>query len=133
MQVAAIETSSSATISCEENYTLVGENCYFVSSDTHMGSSAEKYCIYYGGHAAIIESQEERDLLKGKGKHIGVCSDLRRKIGIAYLWSLSTKAQPLGLFVIHNKDVNYCVCKSLNKYLKTYGWYLKPCLMLKHV
>jgi len=62
--VAAEEASRTVTITCPEGYGLVGKDCYFISADTHTGSSAHHYCKKNGGHAAVIESQEEMDLLK---------------------------------------------------------------------
>jgi len=62
--VAAEEASKTVTITCPEGYGLVGTNCYFISADTHTGSSAHQYCKKNGGHAAVIDSQEEMDLLK---------------------------------------------------------------------
>jgi len=61
---AAGEPSKSVTFSCEESYTLVGRDCYLVSSEVLMGSSAESFCALKGGHAAVIETQEELDMLK---------------------------------------------------------------------
>merc|ERR1719376_108593 len=62
--VAAEKTSKTVTFTCEEDYTMVGTECYFVSPESHAGTSADNYCSVKGGHAAIVESQEEMDLLK---------------------------------------------------------------------
>jgi len=62
--LAAAEAAAAATISCEANYTLVGSGCYLVSPESHAGSAAEQYCAIMGGHAAIIESEQEMKLLK---------------------------------------------------------------------
>ena len=79
MQVAAEETSKTVTITCPEGYEMVGTDCYFISMDTHTGSSAHHYCKKNGGHAAVIESQEEMDLLKGERTHI--CTDCKLRGG----------------------------------------------------
>jgi len=62
--VAAEDASRTVTISCPDGYVMVGTDCFFISADTHTGSSAHQYCKKSGGHAAVIESQEEMDLLK---------------------------------------------------------------------
>jgi len=62
--VSAVDFANAATLECMENYTLVGKDCYLISSDLHTGSSAELFCESNGGHAAIVESKEEMDLLK---------------------------------------------------------------------
>jgi len=64
LAAAAAEAAGAATISCEANYTLVATACYLVSPETHAGSAAEQYCAIMGGHAAIIESEKEMELLK---------------------------------------------------------------------
>ena len=78
-QVAAEETSKTVTITCEEKYTMVGQDCYFISSETHSGSSAEQFCKKNGGNAAVIESSEELDLLIGKWTYISFCGVLQEK------------------------------------------------------
>jgi len=62
---AAAGLSQTGTISCPDGYMLLGSACYFVSEDTHSGASAEHFCQGHGGHAAVIETPEEMDLLKG--------------------------------------------------------------------
>jgi len=62
--ISAEKDSKTVTFTCEEHYTMVGTDCYFTSPDTHTGSTAQHYCTIRGGNAAIIESQEEMDLLK---------------------------------------------------------------------
>jgi len=62
---AAAGLLQTGTISCPDGYMLLGSACYFVSEDTHSGASAEDFCQGHGGHAAVIESPEEMDLLKG--------------------------------------------------------------------
>ena len=79
LQVAAEKTSKTVTFTCEEDYTMVGTECYFISPESHAGSSADTYCTVKGGHAAIIESQEEMDLLKGKCADVCLCGGLREE------------------------------------------------------
>jgi len=64
LAAAAAEAAAAASISCEASYTLVGSACYLVSPESHAGSAAEQYCAIMGGHAAIIESEQEMELLK---------------------------------------------------------------------
>lgn len=85
MQVAAEETSKTVTITCQDNFTLVGQDCYFISKETHSGSSAEQFCKKKGGHAAIIESREELDLLIGKWTYISFCGGLKKKGELSYM------------------------------------------------
>ena len=70
MQAAANEASKSAIISCPDSYNLVGKDCYFVSAESHTGSSAQRYCEMSGGYAAVIASQAEMDLVRGEWVHI---------------------------------------------------------------
>jgi len=64
MQLTAEEAYNTVTVTCPDGYEMVGRSCYFISVDTHTGSSAHQYCKKNGGHAAVIESQEEMNLLK---------------------------------------------------------------------
>jgi len=74
--VAAEDLSRTGRTTCPEGYILLGTSCYFVSQDTHSGASAENFCQGYGGHAAVIETSEEMDLLKDslldRTVHLGV-------------------------------------------------------------
>jgi len=62
--VAAAEgLSKTGNVSCPGDYVLLGAACYLVSQDPHGGASAEQFCQGHGGHAAVIETAEEMDLL----------------------------------------------------------------------
>jgi len=62
--VAADDASTTVTLTCPDGYQMVGTDCYFISADTHTGASAQHYCKKNGGHAAVIESEKEMNLLK---------------------------------------------------------------------
>jgi len=80
---AAQELSQTGTITCTNGHTLVGGACYFISEETHSGGSAEDFCQGYGGHAAVIESPQEMDLLKDsmldRTVHLGVTASTSRE------------------------------------------------------
>jgi len=57
--------SATPTLACPEGYTLVGLKCYLVSPEAHSGALAEQYCRTRNGSTAVVESQEEMDLLRG--------------------------------------------------------------------
>jgi len=80
---AAEDLSRTGTPTCPDGYTLLGTSCYFVSDGYHSGASAEQFCQGYGGHAAVIESSEEMDLLKDSlldhTVHLGVTASTSRE------------------------------------------------------
>jgi len=59
------QTETLAKLSCGEGYTLLGLNCYLVSEETHGGADASHFCDSQNGTVAVIESEEELDLLRG--------------------------------------------------------------------
>jgi len=68
--------SATPTLGCPEGYTLVGLKCYLVSPEAHSGALAEQYCHSRNGSTAVVESQEEMELLRGSfltmTVHIGI-------------------------------------------------------------
>jgi len=52
------------TLQCPEGYTMVGEKCYAISHGVHAGTHADLHCNSLNGTAALIESEEEMELLK---------------------------------------------------------------------
>jgi len=80
---ATYQLPQTGTISCPEGYQLLGTSCYFVSAETHSGTSADHFCQSHGGRAAVVESQEEMRLLKeellDRTVHLGVTAQTSRE------------------------------------------------------
>jgi len=90
---AAAGLPETGTISCPSGYSLLGSSCYFISQDTHHGSSAESFCQIHNGHAAVIETSEEMELLKdsllNKTVYLGVTAPTSREKLFEYSLRLS--------------------------------------------
>jgi len=50
---------------CPSGTTKVGDKCYFVTLGVHTGLDALEYCQEKNGHPAVVENQQEMDLLAG--------------------------------------------------------------------
>jgi len=86
---------------CPDGYTLLGPNCYLVSSDPHAGADAAHLCESKNGTVAIVDSKEEMDLLKdgflSATVYFGInLQDLREKM-IEYAFKLSGHSGYLSL------------------------------------
>jgi len=89
-------------LTCPDGYTVLGHSCYLVSSDTHGGADASHFCRSHNGTVAVIESQEEMNLLKksflNSTVHIGVnLLDIRAEI-FEFVLKLSGHSGYVGFY-----------------------------------
>ena len=54
-----------ASETCAEGWVLLGESCYYISTDTMNWHSAVRRCMDFDSHLVIIDNQKEQNLLKG--------------------------------------------------------------------
>jgi len=62
---AAQQPTQTVVLRCPPGYQLVGGACYLLSPGPVSGLQAGAFCEGEGGQAAIVESRQEMDLLKG--------------------------------------------------------------------
>ena len=63
------ETSTAVTLVCPGHFLLVRTSCYLVSPQSVTGLEAEAVCRRAGGAPAVVESEQEMELLKGMYLH----------------------------------------------------------------
>jgi len=61
---ASVKSSQPVTITCPEGYSLLGLSCYLVSHTPVTGDLAGAFCQSRGGAVAVVDTQQEMDLLR---------------------------------------------------------------------
>jgi len=62
---ASEQSTKTVTLKCPEGFQILGTSCYLVSQGPMLGSAANAFCQSSGGKTAVVENEQEMDLLKG--------------------------------------------------------------------
>jgi len=60
------QATSAVLLTCPKDYSILGESCYLVSQVAVTGSTANAFCEGKAGRAAMVDSQQEMDMLTDK-------------------------------------------------------------------
>jgi len=64
LAAASRQSRTLVTLACPDDYTQLGTNCYMISETPLRGADAPDFCDNRSGTVAVIESEEELNLLK---------------------------------------------------------------------
>ena len=111
--------TSTPPLQCPDDYAQFQGHCYKFYGSSYYWTTADAYCLGYGGRLASVHSSEEddfiRDLAGGNSYWMGGYPS-----GNTWVWSDGTEYDYVGN--VYDMDTGECIA-----FRNGYGWYTYSC------